>query len=269
MRVGIIGTGQMGAMLAAAWATTDQAHTVLLHNRTRSKAEALAASHPGRMTVIDDVRKLAAQSDAVFICTKTAEAADIVQHIAPSLRPEHFVALTNSSTPLAWLETVTPSSCAKIIPSLTQYARAGVILVMPGERMTGTAMCPFHDLLAQIGLPHVISEEQVRIYSDLTSCGPAFLSAILLDMAAAAVKRGVPRQTAELLIGEMLFGLGMLVARKGFVWNDIIARVSVPGGVTLAGLDVLRQQTDALFDRVFSATEEHQQKNRPPGDGSG
>lgn len=257
-------------MLATAWAAAGQTEAVLLQTRTRARADALATDYPGRMTVHDDVLELAAQSDALLICTKAPEASDIVRHIAPRLRPEQFVALTNSTTPLAWLEKETPSHCAKIIPSLTQYARAGVILVMPGDRLSGAGETgPFYELLAQIGKPYLISEQQVRIYSDLTSCGPAFLASIMLDMVQGARERGVSREAAEYLLGEMLLGLGVLVTQGGFSWEDIVARVSVPGGVTLAGLGVLRREMDGLFDRVFAATEAHQKKSHSSGGGLG
>ena len=269
MRLGVIGAGQIGAMLAAAWITAGIDAPVLVHTRTRAKAEALSAAHPGRVIVCDSAAAAARACDALFVCARAPDAEDIVAEIADQLRPEQYIALTNSTTPLAWLESRAPCRAAKIIPSLTQYAHAGILLVMSGARMEGDAAVAFYDLLAMIGQPYTIGEDAVRIYSDLTSCGPAFWAALAADMERAAEVRGVPAEAGRFLIGETLYGLGALLARREFTPQEVVRRVAAPGGVTHAGLSALRECAPHLFARVFAATAAHQYSGQAqfPADG--
>ena len=67
--IGIIGCGLMGGIHAAAYAADKRARVVACQNRTRSKAEALAATH--RAAVCDSVGDLLARADihAVSICS--------------------------------------------------------------------------------------------------------------------------------------------------------------------------------------------------------
>ncbi len=257
MRVGIIGTGQMGSMLATAWLSAGLAPPLLVNTRTRGKAQALAREFPGQLEIVDDQRALADACDAIFVCAKAPDARSIIEYIAPSLRADQWLAATNSTTPLSWLESAAPCRTAKIIPSLTQYAHAGIVLIMPGERLTYDGADEFYDLISLIGAPYTIGEQQVRIYSDLTSCGPAFLADWLESMVFAAIEHGVPEAAARFLVGEMAYGVGQLVGREHFALSEIVDRVSVPGGVTSAGLRVLRDAQQGLFGRVFAATASH------------
>lgn len=263
MRVGIIGTGQMGSMLATAWLSAGLTPPLLVNTRTRWKALALTREFPDEVEIVDDPSSLADACDAIFVCAKAADARSIIQHIAPSLRAEQWLATTNSTTPLSWLESVTPCRIAKIIPSITQYAHAGIVLIMPGERLTDDGADEFYDLISLIGAPYTIEEQEVRIYSDLTSCGPAFLADWLESMVIAATERGVPGTAARFLIGQMAYGVGQLVGREHFTLSEIIDRVSVPGGVTSAGLRVLRDAQQGVFGRVFAVTSSH--RHESPG----
>ena len=261
MRLGIIGAGQIGAMLATAWISANWTTPLVINTRTRAKATALVRKFPGRLQIMDSQDELAGACDAIFLCTKASDAHSIIEQIAPSLRANQWLAVTNSTTSLAWMEQTAPCRMAKIIPSMTQYARAGIVLVMPGERLQRDGLDEFYDLIAHIGTPHMIHEQEVRIYSDLTSCGPAFLADWLESMVCAAGERGVPEMTARFLVGEMVYGVGQLIVREHFTLSEIIDRISVPGGVTNAGLHVLRDARRDLFHRVFAATAAHAQSH--------
>ena len=82
MKIGFIGTGNMGGALASAAAKSGEAQ-VLLANRTKAKAEALA----GRIgAAVSGNEMIAKEADHIFLGVKPQMMADMLTGIAPALK---------------------------------------------------------------------------------------------------------------------------------------------------------------------------------------
>ncbi len=257
MRIGIIGTGHMGGMLATAFCEAGSP-TVNIYNRNHSKAQRIQAVFPTSIHVCVNEQHVVSQSDVTFLCTKFTDIPSIAESIRPILHPSHYVISINSHVTLQELETILPCKIAKVIPSITQTALSGILLFMGGSRLDQEDEVELLELLSQIGVPHPIAETKTRVYSDLTSCGPAFIANWLLQFAHAAEVHGVKEEEAEHLLAAMVEGLGRLVTKKEMTLQEIVSRVSVPGGVTEAGLHVLQGADQHLLLRVLDATQAKQ-----------
>lgn len=253
MRIGVIGTGTIGSMLAQAFAVNPQ-HEIWVVNRTREKADALARSAPN-IRVASGLADLVDRSQLVFLCTKAQDGRQLMNELGPLLRPHHMLAVTISSLPIAWLEQCAACPVAKVIPSVVQLARSGVILVCHGTRASDSDRVWLESALSEIATPHAVREDQIRVASDLTSCGPAFLAALLRHWAEAAEQTGtMTQEEAERLLSGTLAGVTQLL-QSGMTFSDIIHRVCVPGGVTEAGLVSIRQEAPAVFTRLHQTTQ--------------
>jgi len=261
MELGIVGTGSMGSMLTRAWCASETVPRVHVCNRTREKAERLAAMYPSLVHVHEDAADVASVADWIFLCVKPQDARDLLPIIAERMPSNGLVVATNSSIALAELESSLPCAAVKLIPSVTQEVRTGALLIMTGTRVTDEQEARLYTLLSPLGQPLRIPEEQLRVYSDMSSCGPAFLADWLLMFAAAAARRGVPEEVARHLLEHMVQGVGKLSA-SGCTLSDIVQRVAVPGGVTSEGLKVLHQRQVDTFDALLAATERRQREHQ-------
>ena len=110
-------------------------------------------------------------------------------------------------------------------------------------------------LLCHISTPIRIKESFVRACSDITSIGPAFMALFIEQLVEAAVRMsGVSRSEANRLAAEMALGTGLLLTSGGFTPQTLQQKISVPGGITAKALQLLRQDTDGLFDKVIRTT---------------
>lgn len=258
VRYGIIGTGQIGSMLVDAIIGAGHEGPLYVHNRTREKAESLRRRYPERVVVCEEGGAAARQSDLLFLCVKSGDAPAALREIRSDSHSGQILLSTNSNLTLADLEDQSPCMAGKLIPSITQYTRTGVSLIVFGSRMGEKDRDNLTAFLSTLGTPVPIAEDQVRLYSDLTSCGPAFVADWLRKMAAAAVERGMPAKDAEFLLTEMVRGVGNLLAQTDWGFEGIVKRIALPGGVTAAGLEVLAAADRDLFARLFDATQARQ-----------
>ena len=127
--------------------------------------------------------------------------------------------------------------------------------MVAGTRLTEEDKQLLYQLMSSISQPIWIEERFTRISSDIISCGPAFLSYLLQRFIEAAVsERGIPKEQATALASCMFIGMGQLLAQERFSLTTLQERVCVPGGVTGAGLRVLENEVDDMFELLFRAT---------------
>lgn len=264
MELGIIGTGSIGGMLTRAWLSSGQLERVHLYNRSPDKVAALAAPYGERAVVHPSAEALVTATPWVILCVKAEDARAILPTIARLLPTDGLLVSTNSALSLYELESLLPCYVAKLIPSVTQEVAAGALLLMSGPRLVQSEQVGSHtlarlrDALSAIGSPYEIPEDALRVYSDMTSCGPAFLAQWLHAFAHAASERGVPLQIAQKLLSDMAFGVGKL-CQSGYRLEDITQRVAVPGGVTSAGIKVLDEAVVGVFERLLDTTAKRQE----------
>jgi len=258
MRIGIIGTGNIGGMLAAAFAVNPH-HDVYVFNRTPGKAIALAETtrniHLARST-----RDVAQVSDVLFVATKARDGQHIFAEIGPLLARTQLLVATISSVNLAELEGLTVAGVAKVIPSIVQTQRMGSLLVAYGPSLSMRLQSRLKQLLAEISTPFAVSEDQIRVASDLSSCSPAFIAYLIVQWAqVAAETRQVSYAEAEHLLVTTLTGTAQLL-ESGLTLQDIITKVAVPGGVTEVGLQALAEPSRRTFADLHEATERYARK---------
>ncbi|MDB5085861.1 MAG: hypothetical protein JWN30_2747 [Bacilli bacterium] len=265
MRLGFIGTGSMGSMLIRAFTKESRLDLELVAcNRSPDKVKLLSLEVPD-LIICETPVQVVEQSDHVFLCVRPPDARTVLNQIASfTTVGQNFYSLI-SAFPLSELQSALQANVFKIIPSITQVAGAGVCLVMTCDNTPANAKDAALGLLSRISTPFVIEEQDVRVCSDLTSCGPAFLSFLLQEFANASVKLGnLPTETANSLLSGMIYGLGKLLVEQGFTFADVIQRVSVPGGVTSEGIRVLQPRVEGMFEELLTATKNKQKSHSEP-----
>lgn len=258
MKAGFIGAGSMGSLLTGSFLRSGALlpSDVTVATRTLSKAEALAERYPGLAVASSNILAAKGQ-DLIFLCVKPLDYRAVLDEIVPALEPDQLIVSITSPVTIAQLEALVPCKVAKIIPSVVNEAGLGASLFMFGTRLSASDRDMLVRLFSAISRPVEIPEREVRVASDLTSCGPAFMACLLEQFIDAAVKTtGIDRQLAGTLACEMLAGTARMLQDGICSPEALQKRVSVPGGITAAALEELRRATDGAFLRVLQTTHE-------------
>lgn len=258
MKIGFIGAGSMGSLLVGAFirAGVMQPDDVMVSSRTIGKAALLADEYPGIRIASSNI-EAASGADYLFLCVKPMDFRRVLDEISSSLSPDQIVVSITSPVKISSLEELLPCKIAKIIPSVVNAVGSGASLFMWGTRLSEEDRSSLWNLFSTISRPIVVPEEEVRVASDISSCGPAFLAYVLEQFIDAAVmSTGMERETATALACEMMLGTAQLMLELPCSPAELQKRVSVPGGITAAALDVLRKSTRGVFLQVLYTTHE-------------
>lgn len=255
-RIGFIGTGSMGSILIEALLSSKALSPgqIIIGNRTPAKAEQLAERHPG-LVIAPSNAELAKQAPVLLLCVKPLEYKVMLEQILPELTPEHLLITITSPIKLTQLEAMVPCAVARVVPSITNAARSGISLCEFGSRIDESQKQFILTLVSHFSHPTLVSESFLRVSSDITSCGPAFLSYILQQMIKDAVSEtGISHEAATYLTTQMFIGMADLLKEDIFTLPSLQQRVCVPGGITGEGLIALQNGIPGVFADVFRRT---------------
>ncbi len=256
MKIGIIGTGNMGTVLVEALidGKAVSPSSMVITNRTKTKAMLLKDKYKN-IRVGENAAEVASQSDLVFICVKPLDVYTILNEINPHLSNRKCVITITSPIDTNQIEANTVCSVIRVIPSITNRALAGVSLITYGENCSENWKEKVESLFEKISVPVTIDEKITRVASDIVSCGPAFFSYLLQRFILAAVKETeIDEETATVMASEMIIGLGELIKQGHYTLPSLQEKVCVKGGITGEGIKVMEDELGDLFEHLFQAT---------------
>ncbi|MFS0775896.1 late competence protein ComER [Neobacillus sp. 3P2-tot-E-2] len=256
MKIGIIGTGNMGTILIEALidGKAVSPSSMVITNRTKTKATLLKDKYKD-IRVGENAAAVASQSDLVFICVKPLDVYKILAEINPHLNNRKCIISITSPIDTGQLAAKTTCSVIRVIPSITNRALAGVSLITFGEQCSESWKTKVESLFAKISVPVAIDEKITRVASDIVSCGPAFFSYLLQRFILAAVKETeIDQETATVMASEMIVGLGELIKQGHYTLPSLQEKVCVKGGITGEGIKVMEEELGEIFEHVFQAT---------------
>ncbi|EHA31245.1 late competence protein ComER [Bacillus subtilis subsp. subtilis str. SC-8] len=256
LKIGFIGTGNMGTILIESFIESKAADpsNMTITNRTIEKALHIKNRY-NSINVTESLEKLVSENEMIFICVKPLDIYPLLARALPYLRKDHILISITSPVQTEQLEQYVPCQVARVIPSITNRALAGVSLVTFGTSCGESAKAKINELMQHISHPLQIESDITRVASDIVSCGPAFMSYLIQRFIDAAVSEtSVSKQDAILMCKEMLVGMGKLLETELYTLPALQEKVCVKGGVTGEGIKALESGVQDMFHRVFQNT---------------
>lgn len=258
MKVGIIGTGNMGSVLASSFIESSaiQPSRLMVTNRTLLKAERLQNAYP-KLKVGNTAEEVFRFAEIVFICVKPHEFYSLLSSNKNSISKHQLLVSITSPISCEQLEDLLDCNIARAIPSINNRALAGSSLVSFGKRCHPDYKEKLLSLMSNISTPLVIDENITRISSDIASCGPAFIGYVLQCFINSAVDQtDITKAQATQLASDMIIGMGKLLEKDIYTLPTLIQKVCVKGGITGEGIKILSNEVDEVFDHVIKRTHE-------------
>jgi competence protein ComER len=256
VNVGIIGTGNMGTILAESFI---ESHAVTpsnlyITNRTIAKAEKIKDIYPS-VHILNSAEEIVNQSELIFICIKPLDIYPLLASLSTKITRDKCIVSITSPISVKQLESIVDCNVARAIPSITNRALSGVSLLSFGENCSTFFQERLTQLFSSISTPITIEDNITRVASDIVSCGPAFFSFLVQRFIDSAVhETEISPETATDLSSGMLIGLGKLLEKGTFTLPTLQEKVCVKGGVTGEGIKVLEAELGDIFNHVFQST---------------
>ncbi len=240
MKIAFIGTGNMGSACAkAARAALPQAE-LLLANRTKAKAAALAVELGARVT---DNRRAAEEAEFLVLGVKPQMLETLAEEIgdvtagrenlvlvsmAAGVTVERLNALFGKRLPVI-----------RMMPNLPVTVGKGMTLWCVNSYVTEVEKQVFCSMFSKSGVLSELPERLIDAGSALSGCGPAFVCLFLEAMADGGVLCGLTRSQAMEYAAFTMMGTAALLTETGKHPGEVKDAVCSPGGSTIMGVRAL------------------------------
>lgn len=258
MKIGFIGTGNMGTALANAVSKSGMDAQLFFADFFAEKAQSLAEELKG--TAADNLTLIEA-CDMVFLGVKPQVLPSLLKEIREAVLARNG-ALTlvtmAAGIPVASIQKGIGKSVPviRIMPNTPVTVGEGVIAYCT-ENVSEETEKVFVKSLSKGGLVQKIEESKIDAASALHGCGPAFVYLFIEALADGAVACGLPRDTALSFAAKTVKGAAEMVLETGKHPGALKDAVTSPGGTTIQGVRVLEEQgfRGAAMDAVIAAYE--------------
>ena len=199
----------------------------------------------------------AAWADVVVLAVKPQTLPAVLGELGPTLAHALVISIVAGVT----IRTITEQMdrgkrVVRAMPNTPALVREGVTALAAGAGVSEKDVHLVRTIFETVGLVVVVEERLMDAVTGLSGSGPAYVFQAIEALADGGVMRGLPRQTAELLAAQTVFGSARLVLESGVHPAQLKDRVASPGGTTIAGLHQLEQRgfRAALMAAVEAAT---------------
>lgn len=260
MKIGFIGTGNMGGALASAAAKSGKVD-ILLANRTAEKAQALANAIGA---AVCDNAAAAGEADHLFLGVKPQMMAGMLADIVPVLKARAKKPVLISMAAGLTIETIQTMAggnypVIRIMPNMPAAVGEGVIFYACSGNCGKAQQEAFLRYMAPAGKLFPLAEELHAAGSAVAGCGPAFAAIFLESMADGGVACGLPRASAIQYAAQMMLGTAKMVLETGRHPGVLKDSVCSPAGSTIQGVRTLEERgmRAAVLDAVTVAYEKN------------
>ena len=258
LAIGFLGAGQMASALATGWSRAG------LLDASRSLAAdpfPTAREKFEQSTGIKAVatnREVATACDVLVLAVKPQVMADVLAEVKPHLTPRHLVVSIAAGVTLQALADSLGNSTrlVRVMPNTPCLVGASAAGYAAGSAATADDVALVGRLFGAVGKAFALPEQLLDAVTGLSGSGPAFIYVLIEALADGGVRVGLPRDVAQALAAQTVFGAAKMVLETGQHPAALKDAVASPGGTTIAGLHALEKGgfRGALIDAVEAAT---------------
>ena len=204
-----------------------------------------------------DNREAVAWADVVVLAVKPQMQPAVLSELGPILAHALVISIVAGVT----IRTIEEQACGatrivRAMPNTPALVREGMTALATGAGVSDDDVRLARTIFETVGLVVAVEERLMDAVTGLSGSGPAYVFQAIEALADGGVMMGLPRQTAELLAAQTVFGSARLVLESGVHPAQLKDRVASPGGTTIAGLHQLEQRgfRAALMAAVEAAT---------------
>jgi len=244
MKIAIIGAGNMGGSTARGLAvkkvfSPSDITVTAKHRSSLEKFEDLG------VCMSMDNSKAVEDAEIVVIAVKPWVVRDVVEEILPALKKKakrpvvvSMAAGVKSDDMKQWFDGA--AELVYVIPNIAIEYGESVSFITPVDASQGTVDI-IYDIFSKLGSAFIVDEKHLGAGTALASCGIAYALRYIRAAAEGGVELGMKADVAAQIVAQTVKGAAVLLQETECHPEDLIDKVTTPGGITIKGLNAMEE----------------------------
>jgi len=240
--VGFIGGGQMSSALVKGMLAAGLVSAGQVHCSDASEAQLGPLASLGIHTTTDN-KALVSACKIVILAVKPHIVPIVLKEVSSLVTKEHLIVSVAAGVTIASIAELLPEGTrvVRTMPNTPALAGAGATAFAPGPSATKEDSETVRALFQSVGVAHALPEKSLDAVTGVSGSGPAYVFAFIEAMADGGVRAGLPRDVAQSLAGQTVFGAAKLLMESGKHPGQLKDAVASPGGTTIAAIHELEK----------------------------
>ena len=263
--IGFLGTGNMAEALIKGLISSGVVAPAQIHGSDPRKERCQEMRDRYAMHATTHNEDVVRHCEIVVLSVKPQILPQVLDEIAPHLKPSALVISIAAGTPVAAIERRLPpgTRVVRTMPNTPALVGAGATAIAAGSHAKEADVEATQRIFDAVGMTVVIDESQLDAVTGLSGSGPAYVFLIIEALSDAGVKMGLSRYNAQALAAQTLLGSAKLLIETHEHPGRLKDMVTSPGGTAIAGLHTL--EAGGLRTTLINAVEAATNRSRELG----
>lgn len=263
VNIAILGLGSMGRAILAGLLNPEHQSRFQVAVTNNSAAKAAEFDNVNQVTAFATESNPSANSEAVadadivLVAVKPWQILELLNEVAPALKPGAIVVSVAAGITTSVLEGALPEhvSVFRAMPNTPSLVGKGVTGLVRGSRASDTDLEQARMLFDTVGAVVVLEKEhQIDALGAVSGSGPAYVFYFIEKFIESALALGFTNEEAHTLVLGTFSGAVELLERSGEEPAELRRRVTSPKGTTEQAIRVFDESDlSGIFDRALSA----------------
>jgi pyrroline-5-carboxylate reductase len=259
MRIGFIGTGNMGGAIIKGYINKDAkaASRIFAFDVDAKKIDALVQEL--KISGCKSSEELVKSCDAIMLSIKPNICGKVLEEIKDFVTDRHILVSMVAGYSIGAIEESIgrPVKVIRILPNMPAMVNESMTAVCRNKAVTDQEFSEFNEIIASIGLVEVVEEKLIEAVVGVSSSSPAYIYMFIEALADGAVLLGMPRHQAYKFASQALIGSARMVLETGIHPGELKDMVCSPGGTTIEGVRALEKNgfRSSVIEAVVAAAE--------------
>lgn len=241
-KLGFIGMGNMAKALAAGFAKSGLIQGSDLYAYAPHQEKLQKNAKEIGFQPCSSLGELVDAVDTVIMACKPYQIEGVLAELGEKLNGKALVSVAAGWNHETYRKYVDSSVRVQfVMPNTPAMVGEGVLLFEASNSLLPEERADIMKLFGAVGVVEELPDHLMGIGGAVTGCGPAFVDLMIEAYGDAAVKYGVPRQTAYKLISQMILGSAKLQLETGEHPGVLKDNVCSPAGTTICGVTALEE----------------------------
>lgn len=209
--------------------------------------------------VTTDNKKIAKNSDVIFLATKPNAIKDVLTEIKDQLTADKLVVSIAAGVSTKKIEDAIGSEIAviRVMPNAPAMILEGMSGIVKGKLAKPEHVKFVEEFLSKIGKCIVVDEDKIDVLTAISGSGPAFFYKVINEIARAGESLGLEYEKALLLSIQTAIGSAKLMLESKLSPEELIEGIATKGGCTQVGVDFMESANskDLFFETIKKTAE--------------
>lgn len=239
-KIGFIGAGNMATAIINGMLSNKvvNASDVYVFDLDKQKLEIMSSQG---INACQNANAVVESCHFVVLAVKPQNYQEVLQGISSSVTDNTVIVSIAAGISIDYVVSTVGKKCpcVRVMPNTPLLLGCGATALCPSDNITEEDFCVVKNMFATSGVCQVLPESQMNTIISVNGSSPAYVYLFAKAMCDYATEQGISADVAMDLICATLKGSAEMLMQSGDTPDELIKKVSSPGGTTIAALNVL------------------------------